>query len=48
MKLWTDGEHDRGDSPVHARQVRDPQGGCAQPHQAGRQAGQAQVGSLIR
>ena len=27
MKLWTDGEHDRGDSPVHARQVRNPQRG---------------------
>ena len=48
MKLWTDGEHDRGDSPVHARQVRNQQRGRAQPDQAGRQAGQAQVGSLIR
>ena len=43
MKLCSDGEHDRGDSPVHTRQVRDPQGGRAQPDQAGRQGGQAQV-----
>ena len=48
MKLCSDGEHDRGDSPVHACQVRNPQRGRAQPDQAGRQAGQAQVGSLIR
>ena len=48
MKLWTDGEHDRGDSPVHARQVRDPQGGRAQPDQAGRQGGRAQVCSWFR
>ena len=48
MKLWTDGEHDRGDSPVHARQVRNQQRGRAQPDQAGRQGGQAQVCSWSR
>ena len=47
MKLCSDGEHDRGDSPVHTRQVRDPQGGRAQPDQAGCQAGQAQVRQIF-